>query len=101
MQWKGNRPYFSINRETSCPEWIRKNSDEVWFCFVGCFCFCFSLGRKEKKKVLIDFITVLYKNVLTLWFLFVCFCFPGLDPDKHLGKTLDQMVPHLLEVSIT
>ncbi|KAM9012792.1 diphthine--ammonia ligase isoform 4-T4 [Ara ararauna] len=23
----------------------------------------------------------------------------GLDPDKHLGKTLDQMVPHLLELS--
>uniref|UniRef100_A0A8V5GBS8 Diphthine--ammonia ligase n=1 Tax=Melopsittacus undulatus TaxID=13146 RepID=A0A8V5GBS8_MELUD len=23
----------------------------------------------------------------------------GLDPEKHLGKTLDQMVPHLLELS--
>ncbi|XP_061223654.1 diphthine--ammonia ligase isoform X2 [Neopsephotus bourkii] len=23
----------------------------------------------------------------------------GLDPDKHLGKTLDQMMPHLLELS--
>ncbi|XP_057276191.1 diphthine--ammonia ligase isoform X2 [Pezoporus wallicus] len=23
----------------------------------------------------------------------------GLDPDKHLGKTLDEMVPHLLELS--
>ncbi|KAM4667559.1 diphthine--ammonia ligase [Amazona ochrocephala] len=23
----------------------------------------------------------------------------GLDPNKHLGKTLDQMVPHLLELS--
>lgn len=24
----------------------------------------------------------------------------GLDPDKHLGKTLDQMEPYLLEVRI-
>lgn len=24
----------------------------------------------------------------------------GLDPDKHLGKTLDEMEPYLLEVSV-
>lgn len=27
--------------------------------------------------------------------------FAGLDPDKHLGKTLGEMEPILLEVSIT
>lgn len=54
------------------------------------------IGEAGGKAVFLDVITVLYKNY------FYTFPLPpGLDPDKHLGKTLDQMEPDLLEVSIT